>query len=269
MRRRVVIAIVLVGWLCFACSHRPESRTFVARSVDSATFVQWTRTGTNLQGSYVQTTLDESTQPPQVSSDNAAFTGVISGSSITMNFGQGFIFAASVTGTLSGSTLTLSIPAADGSLLQVVFDNGTVQTYDAAVATLHQRASAIAAAQAKAAADQEREREQQQAAQTTLDQAAQSLLGAWGQMQDNLVAAGDAGRLGPDIQAAASDLRAAWSIFQSTAASEPAYTPSFSVPSEAEIQSALSCATTLEQWFAAHQNYEPGVQAPPSSCWAL
>jgi hypothetical protein len=71
--------------------------------------IQVTRQGNALSGTLDETGLDNP-DSTEVTPVHAAFTGVIDGTAITLNFPQGFGFSTSIAGTLSGNTMTLQAP---------------------------------------------------------------------------------------------------------------------------------------------------------------
>jgi hypothetical protein len=102
---------------------------FLATASNGALFIQWTRIGNTVKGtlSEAYTSLAD---PTQAQSESHSFTGVISGSSITLTLDSG----TNWNGTLDGSSVTLSYANSDGSLATFDFRRGSVADYNAAVA---------------------------------------------------------------------------------------------------------------------------------------
>jgi hypothetical protein len=123
----LLLAIVLGG-----CAKSATQATFVMKDSSSASLLQWTRIGHTVSGSLALAALDNAT----LDSKNLAFTGTISGSSVTLAFPQGFGARTNVVGTISGSHLRISLPVGDGSLDEMDFSPGTVAAYNTAVAVL-------------------------------------------------------------------------------------------------------------------------------------
>jgi hypothetical protein len=138
----------------------------------SAFMIQITRQGNALSGTLDETSLDNPSSTT-VTPLHAAFTGMIDGSAITLNFSAGLGFVNSISGTLSGDTMTLQAPQSNGSVAPVTLRPASVDAYNrrsAAVqasATANANASAATAAAAADAAARERTQQQiSQAAQT-------------------------------------------------------------------------------------------------------
>ncbi|MGI8667633.1 MAG: hypothetical protein ACR2N4_16675 [Jatrophihabitans sp.] len=163
------------------------ARGWVYRDSSTALFLSWTRSASTVSGSLSATQLPDPAAN-QASTTNAAFTGTVSGSSVTLTFPQGFGTVSSLSGQLSGSALVLSIPQVDGSLQPVTLNPGSAADYNAGVAALqasagaNQQASASASAQAAqvsaAAQAQASQSAATAAAQGAVDAAARSLTGA-------------------------------------------------------------------------------------------
>lgn len=147
---------VLVGVTCLAACGGGEagSGSFVGTTSNAAVFVQWTQNGSQLTGelreALLQTDSSNSSNPDSVSSQNSAFTGTISGSSVTLSLNQGLGSVSNLTGTLNGSELDLNYPGQDGTLITIQMHSGKASDYNAELASLQQRAGQ-ANAQAQAA----------------------------------------------------------------------------------------------------------------------
>jgi hypothetical protein len=95
-------------------------------------YVQWTRSGDTISGSLTQSSL----QSGKIKAQNDAFTGTISGSGVTLVFGQGSGVNTNITGTFSSSQLSLSFPQTDGSMSQVDLAAASLSDYNLAVGVL-------------------------------------------------------------------------------------------------------------------------------------
>jgi hypothetical protein len=95
-----------------------------------AVFLQWTQTGQELSGSLTASIASGTRLQPEVYS----FTGVVSGSSVSLTFSS--LAVPAWNGTLNANQLVLSYPASDGSLQTLTFTPGTVADYNQAVAQL-------------------------------------------------------------------------------------------------------------------------------------
>lgn len=149
---------------------------FLAYASNGALFIQWTRTGDTVTGTLSES-YTEPSNPAQVTSESHSFTGVISGSSITLTLDSGNNW----NGTLSSSALTLSYTASDGTLRTFTFNQATVSDYNNAVAAVTAQGHAAANAQAQAQATQQAQQDLDQDAtalatdMTTLESAVEQL----------------------------------------------------------------------------------------------
>ncbi len=112
--------------------------SFVGVSPDAVAFIQWTELGGALRGQY-QTLYVPQHDPLAVESANMSFTGLRSGSNVSLTFSA--LFSSTTwTGILRGSTLTLAVPRRDGLLSTFVMKAGTVvEEYNRAALALRQR----------------------------------------------------------------------------------------------------------------------------------
>ena len=100
-------------------------------------FLQWTRSDKSLSGSLSIASVESGAIDLQ--SQNVAFSGVVSGSSVTLTMPQGLGAVTSLSGSLSGSHLRLNVPASDGTLAEDEFVPATTGDYNAAVRGLRQK----------------------------------------------------------------------------------------------------------------------------------
>jgi hypothetical protein len=98
------IAIVTVCFFCISlvsCLSPSPPEGYLATTTQSAFFIQFTASNSQLRG-HIQGIAETNDTPPQTKSSSTAFTGTLSGSSITIIVSV-FGFSSSVTGTLTGS----------------------------------------------------------------------------------------------------------------------------------------------------------------------
>lgn len=121
-----------------------SQRGFLALASNGALFIQWTRTGDTVTGTLSEafTSLSDPTQPQ---SESHPFTGVISGSDVTLTIDS----SENWNGTLNGSNVTLSYTSSDGSLRTFDFHPASVADYNAAVASVRGRAAGAKQRQAQ------------------------------------------------------------------------------------------------------------------------
>lgn len=156
--RALCIAALLAG-----CSGSPQAGTAVAAPTPAATsagsassasssgswygsvpgialFVQWARVGVNVTGTMTGTSDDSGS----ARTSSRAFTGVVGGSTVVLNFTDSAAGSdvASVTGALNGSELRLNYPTPEGTLTSVVLESGTIDDFNRIVATATQTAAA-------------------------------------------------------------------------------------------------------------------------------
>jgi hypothetical protein len=133
-----------------------NSGSFVGTASNAAIFVQWTRNGSQLTGDLQQALIQGSGSQEQVSSQSAAFTGTISGSSVTLSLNQGLGDLTNLTGTLNGSDLDLGYPGQNGNVITIPMQPGGAAAYNSDLSRLQSQAGQAnaQAAQAQAAQDQ-------------------------------------------------------------------------------------------------------------------
>lgn len=124
-----------------ACgSSRPSSGSYVGRASNAAIYVQWTRSGNKLTGELHQALLQGSSGQTGVSSQSVAFTGTVSGSSVTLTLNQGLGSTTNLTGSLRSSQLALSYPGRNGGVITVSMTSASAAAYNTDTAALRQRA---------------------------------------------------------------------------------------------------------------------------------
>jgi hypothetical protein len=151
---------------------------YLTHGSDAAVFLQWTRVGDSLTGTWTEAYIHPS-DPAQVHALQQNVSGSIDGSSVTLTFGSGTIEALSgkvVTGTFSSSDLTLSYPTpnGNGSLSAVTFSPSDVGGYNAAVRNLQALAARTRATSVAVQATTDAGQAEQQARQA-IDQDASRL----------------------------------------------------------------------------------------------
>jgi len=112
-----------------------------------------TRNGGQLAGTISGAYISPS-DPGGVQILHSSFTGIASGSSVTLTVGGGLFGATNVTGTMSGSTLMLSLPVGGGELTNLTFYAASVGTYNQAVTALDRSAAATYQKEQRQQADQ-------------------------------------------------------------------------------------------------------------------
>ena len=136
----------------------PVATGLLARAGNGVLFIQWTRTPTAVDGTLtsVYTSTDD---PTQLHTNTNSFTGIVSGSSVTLTMDTGTKWI----GTLNGRNATLSFTASDGTISSWTFTPATTDEYNQAVAEVKsgaataqsekQQADATAKAQAQIDSD--------------------------------------------------------------------------------------------------------------------
>ncbi len=135
-----------------ALSTPPSSANpgFLAHASNGVLFIQWTRTGNSVTGTLSESYTDQA-NAAQVTNASHSFTGVISGSSITLTLDSGDNW----NGTLTNSGVSLSYAGSDGTLHTFAFNNATVDDYNTAVAGTATKSRSAAHAQAQQHATQQ------------------------------------------------------------------------------------------------------------------
>lgn len=145
MKRVLGICVLVLTFLTLGISgcgstpagSTPTSASFLATGPGVAMFLQWTRSDKSLSGSLSIASVESGAIDLQ--SQNVAFSGVVSGSSVTLTMPQGLGAVTSLSGSLSGSHLRLNVPASDGTLAEDEFVPATTDDYNAAVRGLRQK----------------------------------------------------------------------------------------------------------------------------------
>lgn len=191
---------------------------FLAYASNGALFIQWTRTGGRVSGTYSQSFTPQG-DPSHVTHESDSFTGSVSGSSVTLTLDNG----TNLNGTLSGDTITLTQTNSNGTLATFTFHNSTVAAYNAAVSQL--------AAQAKTSANVQQWAQQQQQEQADLDQGATTVASdvsavgtAAAQLKSDLgQVPSDLGQMRSDLASEKSDLQQLLSDRSSNCQGDGAY----------------------------------------------
>jgi len=116
------------------------SGSFVGTASNAAILVQWTRSGGQLTGELQQALLDGSGSTEQVSSQSQAFTGTISGNSVTLSLNQGLGSVTNLTGTLDGQELALNYPGQGGGVITIRMAPGGPSDFNADLTSLRGQA---------------------------------------------------------------------------------------------------------------------------------
>lgn len=175
---------------------------FLAYASNGVLFIQWTRTSDTVTGTLSESYTEQS-NPAQVTNASHSFTGVISGSSITLTLDSGDNW----NGTLTSSALTLSSTASDGTVSTFTFNTATVADYNNAVAAVAARGNATAGAQAQAQATQQAQQDLNQDT-TTLATDISTLQSAVTQLNTDLSQVPtDLAQMRADLAAQKEDLR--------------------------------------------------------------
>jgi hypothetical protein len=132
------------------------SGSFVGTASNAAILVQWTRTGGQLTGELQQALLEGSGAQEQVSSSSQAFTGTLSGNSVTLSLNQGLGSVSNLTGTLNGQQLDLNYPGQGGGIITIPMSPGGPSDFNSDLANLQSQAgqAQTTAAQQQAAQQQ-------------------------------------------------------------------------------------------------------------------
>lgn len=116
------------------------SGSFVGTASNAAILVQWTRSAGQLTGELQQALLDGSGSTEQVSSQSEAFTGTISGNSVTLSLNQGLGSVTDLTGTLDGQQLDLNYPGQGGGVITIQMAPGGPPDFNADLSNLQGQA---------------------------------------------------------------------------------------------------------------------------------
>lgn len=146
--------------LCLAsCGAGSSSQgSFVGAASNAAVLIQWTRNGSQLTGELEQALLQGggSSGQESVSDQSIAFTGTVSGSSVTLSLNQGLGSTTNLTGTLNGGELDFNYPGQGGGLITIPMRSGTASDYNADLSHLQGQAGQANAQTAATQAAQQR-----------------------------------------------------------------------------------------------------------------
>lgn len=173
--RKSLPFLVLVSLLFTSCGSAPNS--FLSTSNNHVAFIQWTDNNGQLSGQLEEVYLS-SNNALQVQQTHAAFTGTLTNSQVSLNFGSFFGIPEIITGTFDGNTLTLALPQSNGQLSSVVFNPSSIDDYNKAVSTFEGNVSQQASNATATAQAQEIQAEDQQATATTLESQQQAVTNA-------------------------------------------------------------------------------------------
>ncbi len=151
----VLFMVLLTGALIACGDSGPTS--FVGKASNSVIFVEWTREGSRLEGTFRQALIKPG-DPTTVDENAAPLSGTVSGSDVTLRIG-GELLGRTMTGKLDGSTLELRMDGAAGGILDVKFEEGESDDYNAGLANLQADADQAIADQAAAEAEAEQAQE--------------------------------------------------------------------------------------------------------------
>lgn len=175
-----------------------NSGSFVGTASNAALLVQWTRNGSELTGELQQALLTGSGDQEQVSNQSAAFTGTISGPSVTLSLNQGLGSVTNLTGTLNGSEFDLTYPGENGGVITIPMQPGGPSNFNSDLSNLQGQAGQANTQAAQA-----------QAAQQTTNQVAsdaQAVSSDVGSLQWSVSNANGTGSVAGDLQQMQKDL---------------------------------------------------------------
>lgn len=112
---------------------------YLATDSGDVIFIQWTQSGTSVNGTAEVDTLSGTPPNQSVSTKTINVTGQLQGSTITLSFNGG----TEVFGTLSGGSFTVNFPQTDGSLAPVTFTSATATQFNQALAALQGTTGAV------------------------------------------------------------------------------------------------------------------------------
>ena len=124
--------------------------------VHAAILVQWTRSSGQLSGELQQALLEGSGSTEQVSTQSQAFTGTVSGNSVTLSLNQGLGSVSNLTGTLDGQQLDLNYPGQDGQVITIETAPGGPSDFNSDLANLQGEAGQAQTQAAQQQAAQQR-----------------------------------------------------------------------------------------------------------------
>lgn len=105
---------------------------FLATDSGDVIFIQWTQSGTAVNGTAEGDTLSGTPPNQSVSTKTITVTGQDQGSTVALSFYGG----TEVFGTLSGGSFTVNFPQQDGSLAPVTFTSATATQFNQTLAAL-------------------------------------------------------------------------------------------------------------------------------------
>ena len=137
MKRVVIFAFFCALTLpCVAsCGFFAPPDGYLSKTPTSVYYLQFTEQNEHLSG-HLQGIDETNTTPPGTQTVTAPFTGIHTGSSITIILTVYLFFHANITGTFKGNTIVLQFPQSDGYLTSETFTGASNDDYNRAVSTL-------------------------------------------------------------------------------------------------------------------------------------
>ena len=170
--------LVLMSPLFASCGLAGSApNSFLSTSNTYVAFIQWTNNNGQLSGQLEEVNLS-SNNSLQVQQTHAAFTGTLTNSQISLNFGSFLGIPEIITGTFDGNTLTLALPEQNGQLNSIVFNPASIDDYNKAVSTFEGSISQQASNATATVQAQETQAQNQQATATTLENQQQAVTDA-------------------------------------------------------------------------------------------
>ena len=176
---KILIPFLILMSLLFTSCGLPGSapNSFLSTSNTYVAFIQWTNKNGQLSGQLEEVSLS-SNSSLQTQQTHAAFTGTLTGSQISLNFGSFLGIPEIITGTFDGNTLTLTLPQQNGQLSSIVFDPASINDYNKAVSAFENTTAQQATNATATVQTQETQAQNQQATATALQSQQQAVANA-------------------------------------------------------------------------------------------
>jgi hypothetical protein len=135
-----VILSLLAALLAAGCGggDKASTQSFVGKTESVVLYVTWTREGDKLTGSLTQGVLDQ--RKSDVTTKRGSLSGKVSGTGVTIDLVQQYGETTRLDGTLRGDVLELEYLSGTSGVTTVQMEQGTAESFNAALSGLRDRA---------------------------------------------------------------------------------------------------------------------------------
>ncbi len=137
MKRILISALfcILTPTCITSCGFFAPPDGYLSKTSTSVYYLQFTEQNGQLSG-HLQGIYETTALPPGTQTVTAPFTGIHTGSSVTITLTMYLFFHTNITGTFNGNTIVLQFPQSNGYLASETFTGASNDDYNGAVSTL-------------------------------------------------------------------------------------------------------------------------------------